>query len=99
MILARHEFRIKYGKIKEAIEVWKEIITIMRNTDDPQKIRMLTDITGPAYTMIIELELRDLIEFGFQNFQRNNTPRAAELYQDFLPLCNSSDRTIYKIEV
>ena len=98
MILLRNEFQIKYGKIKEAVAIWKEIILFFNQLDAP-KITLLTDITGNAYTMILEFEMKDMLEMGTKNFEWGKHANIAELYQKFVLLCDSSKATIYEIQM
>jgi hypothetical protein len=98
MIVERNVFSIKFGKMKDALAVWNEIFTIFKGEKDAPKIRMFTDMTGPAYTLVLEMELRDLIHIGMKNYKWMSNSKVAELYQKFVPLCDSSERTLYKIE-
>jgi hypothetical protein len=97
MIIERNEFRIKFGKMREAKAIWLEIIRILKEETD-LKTRVLTDISGPAYSLVLEIELTDLNHFE-QNFRREmSNTRVRELYQQFIPICDSSARTFYTIE-
>ena len=98
MIIERNEFRLKFGKAKEGIELWNKMIDILKDVKDAPKIRMLVDLTGSSYTLIIELHLRDLMQIGFKNYQWMTTAGVHELYAEFLPICESSVRTLYRIE-
>lgn len=98
MIIERMEFRLKFGKAKEAIEIWKKILEEFKKHKDAPRMRMLTDITGTSYTLVLELELRSLIDMGFKNYQWMTTENVAELYKQFVPLCDSSCCTLYNLE-
>lgn len=98
MMIERNEFRIKFGKMKEALELWNEMMAEFKNNPDKIRVRILTDLTGPAYTLIMELELRDFIHLGLKNYQWMTKSKVGELYQKFVPLCDSSHRTLYKVE-
>jgi hypothetical protein len=98
MIIERNEFRIKFGKMKDALAIWEEMLAEFRNNKETVKVRVLTDLTGPAYTLVLELELRDFIHLGLKNYQWMTKSKVGELYQNFVPLCESSVRTLYKVE-
>jgi hypothetical protein len=98
MMIERNEFRIKFGKMKDALALWEEMMAEFKNNPDKVHVRILTDITGPAYTLILELELRDFIHLGLKNYQWMTKSKVGELYQKFVPLCESSHRTLYKVE-
>ncbi|MCD6013278.1 MAG: hypothetical protein K0Q79_3140 [Flavipsychrobacter sp.] len=98
MMIERNEFRIKFGKMKDALALWNEILTEFKNAPDKLHVRVLTDLTGPAYTLVLEIEIRDFIHLGFKNYQWMTKTKVGELYQKFVPLCESSVRTLYKVE-
>lgn len=98
MIIERNEFRVKFGKMKEALALWNEILEEFKNNKENIHTRMLTDLTGTAYTLVIELELRDFIHLGLKNYHWMTKSKVGELYQKFVPLCESAIRTLYKVE-
>jgi hypothetical protein len=98
MMIERNEFRIKFGKMKEALALWEEMMAEFKNNKESIHVRILTDLTGPAYTLILELELRDFIHMGLKNYQWMTKSKVGELYQKFVPLCESSHRTLFKVE-
>jgi hypothetical protein len=98
MIIERNEFCLKFGKAKPAIELWKQILNEMKNQKNVPKIRILTDLTGPSYTLVLELELRNLLDFAHKNYQWMISDKIRELYEEFKPLCDSAHRTLYKLE-
>jgi hypothetical protein len=99
MILIRNVFRLKYGKAREALAVMKEGLAIQKRVlaDVNFSTRVLTDVTGPFYTMVFELTLANLAAFethgprlfGDQEFQAN--------LQKVTPLVDSGYREIFTI--
>jgi len=98
MIIERNEFRLKFGKAKEAIDIWTKILNELKKQKDAPRARMMTDLTGPAYTIVLEIELRSFIDIGVKNYQWMTNEAAHELYGQFIPLCDSAHRTMYNIE-
>ena len=98
MIIERTEFKIKFGKMKEALAIWKEIFEQFKDAKDKPKVRILTDLTGPSYTLILEMSLRSFQDIGFKNYQWMTNEKAVELYKQVVPLCESASRTLYTIE-
>lgn len=98
MMIERNEFRIKFGKMKEAKAIWLEIIQALKPDDNNIKIRLLTDLTGPAYTLVLESELKDFIHLGLQQEKWKSNSRAAELYRQFTEICEGSERILYHLE-
>ena len=60
MIVVREIFQIKFGRMKEAKELWKEMLKM---TPTDTKPRVLTDLTGPYYTLVLENTHKDLSAF------------------------------------
>lgn len=98
MIIERMEFRLKFGKAKEAVAIWKQVCEIFKNTKDHSHMRVATDLTGQSYTLIVEIELRNLIDMGFKAYQWMTIEDIRKLYSEFIPLCESSHRTLYNVE-
>jgi hypothetical protein len=57
MIVVRNVFQLKFGKAREAVALMKEGLAIqkrvMAGTDF--STRVLTDVTGPFYTLVLEV--------------------------------------------
>lgn len=103
MMIERNVFHIRFGRMKEAKTIWLEIVKAMNSGTQDRKdkefrVRMMTDLTGPSYTLVVETELRDFLHIGFQTYQWMTNSKAVELYQQFIDLCNSSERTLYHLE-
>ena len=67
MVVIRNVFRLKFGKAREAVALFKEGIAIQKRVgaagglDFPT--RLLTDVTGPFYTVVLELTVPNLAAF------------------------------------
>ena len=96
MIVERNEFRLKFGTSAVALNLWKDYLTVVRQEDPQIHVRILTDISGPAYTLIVELIHETFGEAEptrCRLVQRNDWK---DFYQKFIPLCEGSQRTYYK---
>ena len=62
MIVIRNVFQLKFGKAREALALLKEGLVIQKRavTDVEFSTRLLTDVTGPFYTVVLELTLPNL---------------------------------------
>ena len=97
MILVRNVFRLKFGKAREALQIMKEGIAIQKRVAAEGSARLLTDLTGRHYTLVLEMTLPNLAAleamapriFGDQEFQAN--------YQKMVPLVESGHREIFTI--
>ena len=97
MIVIRNAFRLKFGKAREALAVMKEGLAIQKRLVPVASARLLTDVTGPHYTLVLELTAPNLAAFeaempkifGDKDFQAN--------YQKLIPLVESGHREIFTI--
>lgn len=100
MIIERNVFQLKFGMAKDAIAIWKEILDVAAKSSELSKpqIRLLTDISGPAYTLVLEMHLNSYTDINPKNAVWATNEKLQTLYHKFLPLCESAERTYYKIE-
>ena len=99
MIIERNIFYLKFGKAKEAIAIWKQILDEAKHSNlKGPEMRLLSDISGPAYTLILELHIASFTDINSKHTIWATHPSFQELYQQFIPLCERAHREYYKIE-
>ena len=96
MIVVRNVFQLKFGKTKEAVPLAKEAVAIQKKilADVDFSTRLLTDVTGPFYTLVLELTIPSLATweshapriFADKDFQAN--------YQQMASLVESGYREV-----
>jgi hypothetical protein len=101
MMVIRNVFRLKFGKAREAIALFKEGLAIQKRVGAGAGIdfptRLLTDVTGPFYTVVLELTVPSLAAFegaaprllGDKDWQAN--------YQQIASLVESGSREIFTL--
>jgi hypothetical protein len=99
MVVIRNVFQLKFGKTREAVALAKESVAIQKRVlaGKDFSTRLLTDVTGPFYTLVLELTLPDVATFetnaprlfGDKDWQAN--------YQKMTPLVESGHREIFTI--
>jgi hypothetical protein len=99
MIVIRNVFRLKFGKAREAVALFKEGLAIQKRVGAGMDFstRLLTDVTGPFYTVVLELTVPSLGAFegeapklmGDKDWQAN--------YQKLTPLVESGHREIFTV--
>jgi hypothetical protein len=99
MIVIRNVFQLRFGKAKEAVALMKEGIAIQKRaiTGADFSTRLLTDLTGPFYTVVLELTVANMTTFesyaprlfGDKDWQAH--------YEKLAPLVESGHREIYTI--
>ena len=57
MIVIRNVFRLKFGKAREAVALFKEGLAIQKRVGAGLEFstRLLTDVSGPFYTVVLEI--------------------------------------------
>jgi len=96
MILVRDIFQLKFGKAKEAMTMLREGLKIAAKggyTPD----RLLTDLTGEYYTLIMEGVFANLSEFEKTLTAEMASDEWKQWYQKFTPLVDSGRREIFNI--
>jgi hypothetical protein len=99
MVVIRNVFRLKFGKAREAVALMKEGLAIQKRAipDVDFSTRLLTDVTGPFYTVVLELMVPNVGTFeaaaprlfGNKEWQTN--------YQKVAELVESGYREIFSI--
>jgi hypothetical protein len=99
MVVIRNVFNLKFGKAREAIALFKEGIAIQKRVGTKEQFssRLLTDVTGPFYTVVLELTVPSLAAFeaeaprlmGDKDWQAN--------YQKITALVESGYRDIFTV--
>ncbi len=99
MVVVRNVFQLKFGKAREAVALIKQGVAIQKRAlaGVDFSTRLLTDVTGPNYTLVLELTVPNLATFetsaprlfGDKEWQAN--------YQQIMPLVESGHREIFTI--
>lgn len=64
MIVVRFVFQTKWNRADEVVNNFKEGAEMMRRIAGPEaKVRILTDLSGPFFTVVQEIELESLAEW------------------------------------
>ena len=99
MVVIRNVFRLKFGKAREAVPLFKEGLAIQKKVGAgiDFSARLLTDVTGPFYTVVLEITVPNLAAFeaatprlmGDKDWQAN--------YQKIASLVESGYREIFTL--
>jgi hypothetical protein len=95
MIVVRDIFQLKFGKMKEAKDVWKEMLKLFP-AEAKSRMRLLTDLTGQYYTLVMENTHKSISEWESSMAQMAD-PAMGALYQKFTPLVDEGRREIFTI--
>jgi hypothetical protein len=95
MIVVRDIFLVKFGRMKEAKELWKEMVKLFPPQDKGRN-RILTDLTGQYYTLVMESTHKNLAEWESSMSQMGD-PAMGALYQKFTQLVDSGRREVFTV--
>ena len=96
MIVVRDIFQLKFGRMKEAKDLWKEGLKRVSGQGGSRP-RLLTDLTGPYYTLVLESTYKDLTDYEASMKRDMSSPDMGAWYQKFTPLVDSGRREIFTI--
>ena len=101
MIVVRNVFQLKYGKTKEAVPLLKEGLAIQKRVlaGLEYSTRVLTDASGPFYTLVLEVTVPSLAAwetnapriFADKDFQANSQKMSALVESGYRELFNVVD--------
>ena len=97
MLVIRNTFHLKFGKAKEGVALMKEAIAIQKRLGSEFPERLLTDITGPFYTLVLELTVPSLGEYEAKAPKYMSDKKFQANYRKFTALVESGSREIYKV--
>jgi hypothetical protein len=98
MLVVRNVFQLKYGQAKPALAAWKEGHELMKRAGMTRPTRLLTDVTGPSYTLILENTFESLQEFEAEGRQLMGNPEWSKWYHEkFVPQIHSGHREVLTI--
>lgn len=99
MFVERNVFHLKFGTSKQAITLWKEYLKKAHALNNDIHARLLTDLTGRGYSIVLELSYDHYSALEPSKCLLTQQEGWKEFYQQFIPLCDHSERTQYKLEL
>ena len=97
MIVVRNVFHLKFGKAREAVAAMKEGVAIQKRLGVDVNQRLLTDLTGPFYTLILELTLPNLAALETTLSKVMSDKEFHTNYEKFVPLVESGYREMFNL--
>ena len=99
MIVIRNTFELKFGKAKEALALLKEAIVIQKRVLGSADFsnRILTDVTGRNYIVVLELTVPSLAAFESLAPKLFANAEWQAHYQKIVPLVHSGHREVYNV--
>ena len=96
MILVRDVFQLKFGKAREATALWKEGRGFLEGDQRIKSVRLLTDLVGSYYTVVLETTYDSLGDFERSMSEGMNDEWRA-WYGRYVPLVESGYREMFMV--
>jgi hypothetical protein len=95
MIVVRDIFQAKYGRGGKLVALFKEVLPAWGQNFNA---RILTDASGPFFTVVTEVEMASLAEWEQWTAKAFAMPEFGEWFERMVPLVESGRREFYHIE-
>ena len=98
MLVARQVFQAKYGRGDELVALFKEFNSRMQEAEGTiRPFRILTDATGPFFTVVTVIEVESLAEWETTFSASMAQPWMEEWFGRMVPLVDSGSREFYTV--
>jgi hypothetical protein len=98
MYIIRDVFRAKPGKAKELVKKFKQVAPLM-DPDGKHEYKIMTDISGNYWTVVMESEVPDLHEFAKEaRGEGKPMPEAEKIMKGYHELVDGGYREIFLLE-
>ncbi len=97
MIVVRNVFRMKFGVARDAVALFQEGIALTRSIGFGSGApRLLTDLVGPFYTLVLEHTFESLAEWE-RSAPVMNQPEWKAWYAKVVPVMESGYREVFTV--
>jgi len=99
MIVVRDVFRVKFGKAKEATDLWKKAVAMLNKSGyGGGTTRILTDLAGPPYyTLVLETSYESVSKWEEAGKEVRKNAEWKSIYQQIVPLTEEGRREILAV--
>jgi hypothetical protein len=99
MIQVRDVLQVKFGKIDQAVELFTNANFAALGWDGPgQHFEVLTDVSGPMYTLINAFAAEDLGEFERRRNQQFRQPEFEPWFKQYQLFIEGGQRQFFNVE-
>ena len=99
MVVIRNVFRLKFGQAKQALPILKDGLSIQQRLAAGTDVsaRLLTDVAGPFYTVVLELTVPSLASMETTAPRMMGDPEWQANYQKIGSLVESGYREVFTL--
>ena len=98
MIVVRNVFQAKYGHGDEVVAAFKSGLAHAREEGGVQGWRLLTDLSGPFFTIVMELEVDSLAAWAEARARQFENEAVRESFGATVDLVESGRLELYTVE-
>jgi hypothetical protein len=99
MIIARQVFQARYGMGDEVVEICRQFAERIQESEPWMRLRVLTDLSGPFFTVVVEFEVERLAVWEHMFGQGKMQPWMGPLFSRMNELVESGSREFYRVVV
>jgi hypothetical protein len=89
-------FQLRFGRAREAVALWQEGLEILRRAG-VKDARLLTDLTGPYYTLVLETAHENVADFDASIHAEMADEEWRAWYARFVPLVEGGRREMFTV--
>lgn len=97
MMVARQVFQAKYGRGDDLVALFKEFNAKMQEADGEPRFRILTDASGPFFTVVTEVEVESFSAWENNFREQMSQPWIGEWFSRMQPLVDSGSREFFNL--
>jgi NIPSNAP len=97
MIVVRDIFQLKFGKARDAVALWQDGLQFVRDSANARETRVLTDLVGQYYTLVLETTYDSLADFESTGPRLMTDQKWRDWYAKFTPLVEAGRREIFTV--
>lgn len=98
MIQIRDTLKVKFGKIDQAVELFSGSYPASPFVAPEHRLNVLTDVSGPMYTLVNEFVAPNLGDFEVARDQTYTKPGFEEWFRQFQQFIEGGKREYYTVE-
>lgn len=98
MYLVREVFQAKPGKAKDLVKMFKQAAVHFEKTEGISNMRIMTDIVGPYWTVVIESETNDIGGFITNLRSATMSDELKDIMKGYMDCIAAGHREIYLLE-
>lgn len=96
-ITERHTFHLHFGHAKPSISIWKQLLDENASGNGPY-LRMLTDIVGPNYILIVEASYANKSDCTLGRSFWKASKTLNDLHAQFMEHCDSAELEYFLVD-